>query len=40
MPVSGSGYVKVRAVANTGARRTGRFIVNGVEYTVTQGAGG
>ena len=39
MPVSGSGYVKVRAMANTGAKRVGRFIVNGVDYTVTQGAG-
>jgi PLD-like domain/Putative binding domain, N-terminal len=36
MPVSGSGYVKVRAVANTGARRVGQFIINGVVYTVTQ----
>jgi len=40
MPVSGSGYVKVRAVTNTSARRVGHFIINGVEYTVTQGAGG
>jgi hypothetical protein len=32
--------VKVRAVANTGARRVGHFTVNGVVYTVTQGAGG
>jgi hypothetical protein len=39
-PVSGSGYVKVRALANTSAKRTGHFVVNGVVYTVTQGAGG
>ncbi len=39
-PVGGSGYVKVRALANTTARRTGHFVVNGVVYTVTQGAGG
>ena len=37
-PVSGTGYVKVRAVANTtGARRVGKFVINGVAYTVTQG---
>jgi hypothetical protein len=29
-PVSGTGYAKVRAVANTtGARRVGRFTING-----------
>jgi hypothetical protein len=39
-PVTGPGSVKVRAVANTGPRRVGHFIVNGVVYTVTQGAGG
>jgi hypothetical protein len=38
-PATGSGYVKVRAVANTGPRRTGHFIVGGVSYTVTQGGG-
>ena len=37
MPVSGSGSVKVRAISNTGGpRRVGRFIINGVVYTVTQ----
>ena len=37
-PVSGSGYVKVRAVINTtGVRRVGHFIINGIVYTVTQG---
>jgi hypothetical protein len=40
MPVSGNGYVKVRAVTNTGPGRVGHFIVNGVVYTVTQLAGG
>jgi endonuclease/exonuclease/phosphatase family metal-dependent hydrolase len=35
---TGSGYAKVRAVANTtsAAKRTGHFFVNGVVYTVTQ----
>jgi phosphatidylserine/phosphatidylglycerophosphate/cardiolipin synthase-like enzyme len=40
MPVSGNGYVKVRAVTNAGPRRIGHFTVNGMVYTVTQGAGG
>jgi hypothetical protein len=39
MPVAGSGTIKVRAVLNTtGASRTGHFTVNGVTYTVKQGA--
>jgi len=37
-PVRGTGYVKVRAVANTtGVKRIGQFVINGVAYTVTQG---
>ena len=38
-PPAGSGYVKVRAVSNTSPRREGHFLIGGVTFTVTQGAG-
>ncbi len=34
---TGTVDMKVHALTNTGAKRTGHFIVNGVVYTVTQG---
>jgi hypothetical protein len=34
---TGSADMKVHARTNTGPKRTGHFIINGVVYTVTQG---
>jgi hypothetical protein len=39
MPVTGTGLVKVRALANTEPRRVGHFTINGAVFTVTQTAG-
>jgi hypothetical protein len=38
MPVTGTGLVKVRAVANTGAKRVGHVTINDAVFTVTQSA--
>jgi hypothetical protein len=38
MPVTGAGFAKVRAVANTGPKRVGHVTINNAVFTVTQGA--
>jgi hypothetical protein len=38
-PPAGSGYVKVRAVTNTGPKRIGHFLIGGATFTVTQQRG-
>jgi regulation of enolase protein 1 (concanavalin A-like superfamily) len=39
VPFTGTSAVKVHALTNSGAKRVGHFIINGVVYTVTQEPG-